>query len=121
MVSLNFFSTVAPVIQELLPRKQTIISPNDAMYNCQATARPRPSISWYKVDSDGNRTALMNTIKYPISVVINSSREREVISNLSVTNTDPSDTAIYVCEATNVVSTTEGNVSLTVHGTYCDT
>ena len=77
-----------------------------------------PSITWYKVDSDGNRTALMNTIKYTISVAPISGRERDVISILVVTNTDPSDTADYVCEATNVVSTTEGNVSLTVHGTY---
>ena len=107
------------MIQTLAPEQQTITSPNNALYQCQASARPLPTIIWYKVDSDGNRTALMNTIKYIISVVIIPGSERDVISNLSVTNTDPSDTAVYVCEATNVVSTTEGNVSLTVHGTYC--
>ena len=118
MVSLNICSTVAPVIEFLDPEQLTILSPNNAVYNCRATARPRPSITWYMVDSDGNRTALMNTIKYIISVAIIPSREREVISILSVTNTDPSDTADYVCEANNVVSTTEGNVSLTVHGMW---
>ena len=39
-------------------------------------------------------------------------------SSFRENNTAPSDTAVYVCEATNVVNTTEGNVSLTVHGMY---
>ena len=119
MVSLIICSTVAPVIELLLPEQQTIISPNNAFYNCQATARPRPSITWYMVDSDGNRTALMNTIKYTISVLaIIPGSERQATSNLRINNTDPSDTTFYVCEATNVVSAVEGNVSLTVHGMW---
>ena len=70
------------------------------------------------MESDGNRTALTNTNKYLISVVTLPNRERQVISILQVISTAPLDTAVYVCEATNVVNTTEGSVSLTVHGMY---
>ena len=42
--------------------------------------------------------------------------EREILSNLTVVMTDPSDAGGYVCNATNVVGQDTAAAELTVHG-----
>ena len=43
-------------------------------------------------------------------------KEREIVSNLIIVTSDPSDAGGYVCMATNVVGQDTATTELTVHG-----
>ena len=80
-----------------------------------ATARPRPNITWWRVESDGNLTQVVHDVnKYIISDT--EIETRELNSRLSVRLTQPSDAGEYVCVAENEVSNTSATATLVVHG-----
>ena len=77
-----------------------------------ATGRPRPAITWFFEDSDGNRTevvAMDRIFSVPFG-------ERGVQSSLVLEFAAPNDAGLYVCVAENIEDTTEASAVLTVHG-----
>ena len=52
-----------------------------------------------------------------VTVTENENGDRELMSNLTVTNVYPSDAATYICIAENVVDIDKSNGTLTVNGT----
>ena len=112
-----FTFSVAPTITTLDPLQLTVTEPDSATFTCNATARPRPTITWYTDDGSGNRTPLMNGTNY-FTIMEQENGDRELISTLTISPTAPSDATDYVCVADNVVDTDEMTNSLTVYGMY---
>ena len=102
-------SPVAPTIF-VPPENLTVVQPQSATFLCNATARPRPEITWWRM---GNQLmAQTNTIE----ISSDSFGEREIESNLTIIMADPSDTGGYICQATNVAGQDNATAELTVHG-----
>ena len=103
------FLPVAPTILEP-PENLTVVQPHSAIFLCNATARPRPQITWWRMGSQ--------LIEQPGVIEISNSafKEREIVSNLIIVTSDPSDAGGYVCMATNVIGQDTATAELTVHG-----
>ena len=107
-VLLSTFS-VAPTILEP-PENLTVVQPQSATFLCNATAQPRPQITWWRM---GNQ---LMTQANTIEVSSDNFGEREIVSNLTVVMADPSDAGGYVCLATNAAGQDNTTAQLTVHG-----
>ena len=107
----SFCFLVSPTITDLSPPEQIVTSPDEATFTCNATGRPRPSISWYRVELNNSRTLLPDGQSDEVR-----SGEREISSTLTISPTDASDAADYVCVASNVVNEDEMNANLMVYG-----
>ena len=115
---LNMFTlSVAPTITTFSPLQLTATEPDSATFTCNATARPRPTITWYTDDGSGNRPLLMNGSN-DVTIMIKENGDRELTSTLTISPTAPSDATDYVCVAENVVNTDEMISNLTVYGMY---
>ena len=97
-----------------LPENLTVVAPDDATFFCEATARPGPNITWWRVETDGNLTQLVNGTDYSIEDGATGERIRN--STLIVIETEPSDAGTYVCVAMNIVDSIEAFAVLNVHG-----
>ena len=86
------------------------------MFACTAVARPRPSITWYKVEEDDSRTMLTGTEEGVSITAMDGNTDRIRISTLSFDPSRPSFSAVYVCVATNPVDSAEANGTLNVYG-----
>ena len=105
---------MAPTILSLELRALTVVQFEVAVFTCNATARPRPTITWFRVAADGNQTnvsELDRTAVKPSEI-----GERELSSELTISNAQPSDAGSYTCKADNVVSSFAESSVLTVHG-----
>ena len=91
-----------------------MVQPEDATFTCVATARPRPSITWWRVESDGSLTQVMEEA----TVTEMMSGERVLMSNLTIESAQPSDAGDYTCVAENEVSNTSATATLVVHGEF---
>ena len=112
---IDFFALpVAPVIL-IPPEDLTVVSPDDATFFCQATARPGPAMTWWRVEEDGSLNQIVETVgEYTIvNVAVG---ERVSNSTLVVINSQPSDAGTYFCQAENVFSTDSATVNFTVYG-----
>ena len=109
---LLFSLVVAPVFLSL-PENLTVIAPEDATFFCEATARPGPDITWWRVE-EGVHVQLINGINY--TIVEGATGERIRNSTLTVIGTEPSDALDYFCRASNMAGTVEATAELTVHG-----
>ena len=100
---------VAPTILEP-PVNLTVVQPHSATFVCNATARPRPEITWWRMGSQ--------LMEQPGVIEISDSTfgEREIVSNLTIIMADPSDAGGYICMATNVVGQNTIVAQLYVHG-----
>ena len=97
------------------PEDLTVVSPEDATFFCQATARPGPDMTWWRVEEDGNRNQIMEALgEYNIVNVEIGERVRN--STLVVIGSQPSDTGTYLCQAGNVVAMDSATANLTVYG-----
>ena len=92
-----------------------MVQPEDATFTCVATARPRPSITWWRVELDGSLTQVMQEANVT-SITEMVSGERVLMSNLTIESAQPSDTSDYTCVAENEVSNTSATTTLVVHG-----
>ena len=118
ILMLNMFTfSVAPTITTFSPLQLTVNEPNSAIFTCNATARPRPTITWYTDDGSGNRTLLVDGTNN-VTIMVQENGDRELISTLTISPTAPSDATDYVCVAENVVDTDEMTSNLTVYGMY---
>ena len=86
------------------------------MFVCTAVARPRPSITWYKVEENDSHTMLTGTEEGVSITAIDGDSDRTRNSTLSFDPSRPSFSAVYVCVATNPVDSAEANATLNVHG-----
>jgi len=87
-----------------------VFQPQSATFLCNATARPRPQITWWRM---GNQLmAETNTIEISSEIF----GERETVSNLTIVMADPSDAGGYVCLATDAAGQNSATAELTVHG-----
>ena len=103
-----------PVITETTT--VTVTQPEAAMFVCTAVARPRPSITWYKVEEDDSCTMLTGTEEGVSITAMDGDTDRTRISTLSFNPSRPSFSAVYVCVATNQVNSAEASATLNVYG-----
>ena len=94
----------------------TVTQPNEALFECTAMARPRPSITWYRVEMDNSRTILSGTEEGVTITAIDGDTERAITSTFAFNPTRPFFSAMYICVATNPVDRAEINATLTIHG-----
>ena len=96
----------------------SVTQPGLATFTCTAMARPKPTITWYRVELNQSRTILTGTEKGVSMSVENGCTERTTNSTLTFHYTRPSFSTMYICEARNPVSSAETNGTLTVLGKY---
>ena len=95
-----------------------VTQPEVAIFVCTAMGRPKPSITWYRVEMDNSRTRLSGT-ELGVSITLNSNDPESTLnSTLELYPTRLFHSAVYICESTNILSSTDTNASLTVYGTY---
>ena len=97
-------------------RAVIVTQPEEAMFECIAMARPRPSITWYRLEMDDTRTPLNGSEDGITISTSNGDIERSIISTLMFSPSRPFFSATYICEATNPVATAEANATLMVYG-----
>ena len=107
-VDLSSFS-VAPTILEPL-ENLTVVQPQSATFLCNATAQPRPQITWWRM---GNQ---LMTHASKIEISRDTLGERETVSNLTIIMAGPSDAGGYVCLATNAAGQDDTTTEFIVHG-----
>ena len=107
--------SVAP-LNTAAPESVTAIQGDMAVFTCNATARPRPHITWWRVNVNGS----LDIVNYEINKTIIESlpigKERELISSLTILDVQPSDAGIYLCRAENRAGLASESAILTVHG-----
>ena len=108
-LTIFFPRLVAPTILDP-PENLTVVQPQSATFLCNATTRPRPEITWWRMGSQ-----LMDQTN-GIEISISISGEREVMSNLTIIMADPSDAGGYICMATNPAGQDTAAAELTVYG-----
>ena len=111
----NLFLTVESEITDS-PDNMTLVEGSDAVFTCVATARPRPSITWWVVQDGGSATMITSdATKYSITEM--ATGERVLNSTLAVSSTTPADAGAYICRANNPTEVpTEAEAQLTVLG-----
>ena len=116
ILMLNMFTfSVAPTITTLSPLQLTVTEPNSAIFTCNATARPKPTITWYTDDGSGNRTLLVDGTN-DVTIMEQENGDRKLTITLTISPTAPSHATDYVCVAENVVDVDEMISNLTVYG-----
>ena len=95
------------------PDNLTVVEPENATFFCEATARPGPNITWWRME-DGGAIQLMDGTDY--TIVDGATGERIRNSTLTVVGTQPSDALSYFCMVRNVAGVEEAIAELTVHG-----
>ena len=113
--------TVAPSISTS-PSNQIAGASSNVSYNCIANANPQATIQWIK-----NENLLSNTTSIIISsttmgncTITDPPDQCVTSSTLRIFNTQPSDSGVYTCNATNEVGYVGENATLTVTG-MCNT
>ena len=110
-----YLPTVAPVI--IVPPEDRIdVQGTAAVFICNATARPRPNITWWRDDMNGDPIQVTQETD---KIVIESEpigEERERTSRLMILDVQPSDAGVYRCQADNEAGTVEVTATLTVYG-----
>lgn len=102
-----------PVIVE---RVVNVTQPGLAMFTCIAMGIPRPWITWYRVELDESQTMLTGVEEGVSITSTNGENEWIINSILEFDPTRPLFSALYICEATNPVSSSETNATLDVYG-----
>ena len=100
------------------PENLTVVQPQSATFLCNATARPRPQITWWRLFENGSFLDQLVPVDDAIEITTDTSGEREILSNLTIVMADPADAqpGVYVCKATNEPGQDTANAELTVHG-----
>ena len=96
----------------------TVTRGSSAVFECQASALPRPEISWeyYNPVSMTTTTIASDFVNYTVAEVTDISNERLLTNTLTVLATDTADFGTYRCVATNVVAIASVNATLMIHG-----
>ena len=96
----------------------TVTRGSSTVFECQASALPRPEISWeyYNPVSMTTTTIASDFVNYTVAEVTDISNERLLTITLTVLATDTADFGTYRCVATNVVAIASVNATLMIHG-----
>ena len=96
-----------------------MVSPNPAVFTCEADGVSTPEITWWRRESSNSLTQLSSDgINVTISDRNLDSRTRQ--SNLTILQPRPVDAAEYVCRATNEITSDTASAVLTVYGKCSD-
>ena len=109
--SLCFHFAVGPDITTP-PMDQAVISPDSATFTCVAEGLPRPNITWFVLTGNGPQGLPAGgfMVQY-----VNGIGVRQVMSTLTIANTQPLVAGMYVCNATNDVDVEVAMATLTVN------
>ena len=112
---LTFFPTPVPATIDAPPMDTTVVSPNPAVFTCEADGVSTPVITWWRQEPSNSLTQLSSD---GIIVTISDRNldSRTSQSNLTILNPLPVDTAEYVCVATNEIASDTASAVLTVYG-----
>ena len=110
--SLSLVSTPAVPVISVFPQNSTVIQPETANFSCKASGFPLPSLQWFKQDGM-SLSLLSNSTKYDVSYMIAGNLTQ---SYLTVSQTNPFDTSLYICEASNDAGNDSQSSSLQVKG-----
>ena len=109
-VSICFHFAVGPYVTTP-PMDQAVVSPDSATFTCVAEGLARPTITWFVLTGDGPQGL-------PAGVLVQSMNgigDRQVMSTLTIANTQPLLAGMYVCNATNDVDVEVAMATLTVN------
>lgn len=98
---------------------QTIISPNTAIFNCTASAKPRATIWWIQngmVLRDNTPRITMTNFTQGDCNITSPPSECMLTSVLEITNTISADTGELLCNASNSAGSDIEAISLLVNG-----
>ena len=115
---IDYTPFAVPPISQILVDNVNVLQPDVAMIMCSAMGRPRPAITWYRIELDNSRTIISGTANGVSISESNGDAERTTNSTLTFHYTRPSFSTMYICEARNPVSSAETNGTLTVLGKY---
>ena len=90
---------------------QLVVAPGNVTFTCVAEGVSRPNITWFFLHSE------LGPIQAPSDTfsLNEGPGEREVMSTLTITNSQPVNGGMYSCNASNEVSTETATATLTVH------
>ena len=113
------FPTSVPATINVPPMDTTVVSPNPAVFTCEADGVSTPVITWWRRESSNSLTQLSSD---GINVTISDRNfdSRTGQSNLTILWPQPVDAAEYVCRATNEIASNTASAVLTVYGRYSD-
>ena len=115
-----FYCTIVVPVIIVHSTDLIIVSPDNATFNCTATAKPRAVIQW----TINNGMVLTGTMgKFTITdttegdcIITNPPSECVITSILDIADNVPNDSGQYVCTAINDADNNTASVSLTVNG-----
>ena len=115
----TFLLISVPATIMVPPMNTTVVSPNPAVFTCEADGVSTPVITWWRRESSNNLTQLSSdgTI---VTISDRNLTSRMVQSNLTILQSQPVDAAEYVCRATNELRSDAASAVLTVHGMCSD-
>ena len=94
---------------------QAVVSPNSATFTCVAEGLPRPIIMWFVLTGDGPQELPADGFMVQS---MNGIGARQVMSTLTIANTQPLVAGMYVCNATNDVDVEVAMTTLTVNSEF---
>ena len=97
----------------------TVVQPEDAVFTCRATGKPKPEITWHTQDNNGMEIDIIDTEGVE-EIMEQDFGDLERMSTLTIVVTEPRDAGNYTCRARNTVIMGEvaASASLTVHGKW---
>ena len=91
---------------------QAVVSPDSATFTCVTEGLPRPNITWFVLTGDGPQGLPVDGFMVQS---VNGIEDRQVMSTLTISNTQPLVAGMYVCNATNDVDVEVAMATLTVN------
>ena len=117
VVELSFSSPISAVAPNITtpPRDLTVVSPASATFTCLVTGRPRPDITWMMYDN-GSLVDIPGAANVDYQISEEEIGDRERMSNLTLLDSQPSDSGQYVCVGRNNVTYAQESATLAVQG-----
>ena len=124
-----YVCTVPPMITVPEPGQRLVVNAtNPATFDCSATGIPTPDIQWYSGDLLLNGTGPGINTRVGLTLTANAPRGElgTAMSMLTINDTVGSDSGLYTCVATNLLTnyteevngSDDENTDLFVQGTY---
>ena len=84
------------------------------MFSCTAEGVPLPDITWIRIDNAGTESEVISSNSSQINNTPMS--DRVLMSTLTFSEAQPSDSAMYRCVASNILGTADAVAQLIVNG-----
>ena len=90
-----------------------MVAPTSAVLSCTADGVPLPSITWMRIDNEtGNEVISDNSSQINNTAM----SDRVLVSTLTISEAQPSNSAMYRCVASNLLGSDNAVAQLTVNG-----